>query len=97
MSDTESSSDSDSDNETPKKVLKTADIKAYRKAYYQKNKAKIMAQVLAKEQCPICSRMINHQQMKRHQKSKSCCSKVNEIDDIKQQIKIMQDMLKTKK
>ena len=44
----------------------------YNKLYYAKNKVKILASMCKKENCKVCDKQVNHQHMKRHQKSALC-------------------------
>lgn len=48
------------------------DKKDYNKTYYAENKEKILKQLLAKEECPLCGRSVNHQNVKKHQRSSLC-------------------------
>jgi hypothetical protein len=48
----------------------------YMKDYYKKNKDAILEKVMVKEQCPHCDRMIAHQQMAKHKKTKYCKSRL---------------------
>lgn len=83
------SSDSDSDSCSSRSVRcnKTANIKEYRKQYYQQNKKAILSKLYKKVECEICGRKVNHQQLKRHQKLPICRPKQNEIDELKAQIR----------
>jgi hypothetical protein len=46
--------------------------KEYNKEYYAQNKARISAMLCEKEECTLCGKQVNHQGIKRHQKSPSC-------------------------
>jgi len=52
---------------------------SYNKSYYEKNKDKIKAQIYKKETCNLCKRMVSHQNMPKHKKSKLCLN--NRITD----------------
>jgi len=92
ISDSDSSSDSDSDSDsstsseesitTRKKRLQ----KEYNKQYYAKNKQKILSALLQKEPCTYCGKMVNHQNLRAHQRSSNCDGKkdvVKMIQEIK--------------
>ena len=49
-------------------------MESYNKAYYQKNKDKIKAQISKKEACNLCNRMVSHQNIGKHKKSKICAN-----------------------
>lgn len=95
-SDSDSDTDSDSDSCSScssssssnccTKTNKTANIKEYRKQYYQQNKKAILSKLYKKVECEICGRKVNHQQLKRHQKLPICRPKQNETDELKEQI-----------
>jgi ribosomal protein S27AE len=88
MSDTDSEYDSDSSGEI---VDKKATQREYNRKYYQQNKKKILKQVLQKEECPHCKRMVNHQNMRRHQLSSRCTSRSyvtkDDINELKELLK----------
>jgi len=54
--------------------------KEYMKEYYAKNKDVLIKKMMAKEMCPHCSRMVAHQQLFKHQKTKYCKSR-RELND----------------
>jgi hypothetical protein len=47
----------------------------YMKSYYEKNKIEIINKSCVKEKCEYCNRMVGHQNMFRHQKTKFCNSR----------------------
>ncbi len=64
--------------------------KEYNKKYYETHKEEIAKKLYAKQECGICGRSVNHQQIKRHQASKLCASHArarevykSELDEIK--------------
>ena len=75
------------------------DMKAYLKEYYKNNKEDILQSHSKKEECKICNRMIRHQHMAPHMKTKICAKfaavkpKSNDIDKIKQIIMALSEKL----
>ena len=59
---------SDNEDVKPQKI----DRKQYSKDYYEKNKTVLLKKMLDKEKCKFCERMVCHQQLQKHQKSKYC-------------------------
>jgi len=47
-------------------------VKLYNRMYYQHNKSRIAEGILKKEMCGTCKRVVNHQNMPKHKRSKLC-------------------------
>jgi uncharacterized protein (DUF1919 family) len=47
----------------------------YQKEYYAQKKDVIKGKLMEKEKCPYCNRVVAHQNMFKHQKSKYCKSR----------------------
>lgn len=59
---------------------KTAEnVKMYNKKYYAMNRDKILSGIARKTECPRCKRVVNHQNMNKHQKSKICTRRYKEL------------------
>ena len=54
--------------------------KEYNKIYYATKKEEISKKLYAKEECQYCKRVVGHQQMPKHIKSKFCQSRSNKTD-----------------
>jgi hypothetical protein len=74
--------------------------KEYNKKYYADNKATICGKLTEKEACDICGKMVNHQHVNRHQKSKACLRKAvkqalaeDKHADLKKQVNEIQNTL----
>jgi len=50
-------------------------VKEYNKSYYERNKKKIIESMMIKEHCPMCNKLVSHQQINKHMKSKLCMRK----------------------
>ncbi len=68
-------------------------MESYNKAYYQKNKDKIKAQISKKEACNLCNRIVSHQNIQRHKDSKLCKSRRANIDS---NAEVLSDILSLK-
>ena len=44
----------------------------YNRRYYVENKEAILNQLLTKEECILCGRIVNHQNIKKHQNTNFC-------------------------
>ena len=54
--------------------------KEYNKNYYATKKAEISKKLYTKEECQFCKRIVGHQQMSKHIKSKFCQKRSNKTD-----------------
>ena len=54
--------------------------KEYNKNYYATKKEEISKKLYTKEECQFCKRIVGHQQMPKHIKSKFCQSRSNKTD-----------------
>jgi hypothetical protein len=80
--------------------MDTAIRQQYNKDYYSKNKSTICAKLAEKEACSICGRMVNHQNIPRHLKTKKCMAKAeqqidkeNSIENIKEEMTEIRNVL----
>jgi predicted alpha/beta-fold hydrolase len=75
--------------------MDSAERKAYNKKYYETNKEKIYSQIFEKVECSLCGKVLCHQNMKKHQKTKQCSKKsvVNNPTDLTMQLKRMKEQL----
>ena len=80
-------SDSDSDSVSSEESAATRKKrlqKEYNKQYYAKNKKKILSTLLQKVPCPHCSKMVNHQNLKAHQRSNNCSVKEDLVKELRE-------------
>ena len=72
--------------------------KIYNEKYYADNKKRIAVLLLAKIECPHCTKLISKANLERHKIGNSCLknqsAKTNEISEMKEQIQRLSDELK---
>ncbi len=70
----------------------------YNKNYYEKNKKTICSKLFTKEACPICKRVVSHQNLRSHQKSSYCKSRISnsDIDSLKSEIENLKKLIESK-
>lgn len=72
----------DAENVVNEKVIKPKFDKksyndTYNKAYYEKNREKLLEKACMKVQCPKCNRMMNYNRLNKHIGSKICMNTYN--------------------
>lgn len=55
-------------------------VRCYNKSYYEKNRESILKKAQEKEACPTCGRMVSHENLRTHQKSKHCTKISNQLN-----------------
>lgn len=82
-----------------KEYMTTEERRAYNKQYYEKNREKVLKQVLAKDKCENCGKMVAHQNMKDHRKTAYCFKHGSEksISDQLTELKKMVEEIKLTK
>ena len=72
--------------------------KIYNEKYYADNKKRIAVLLLAKVECPLCSKHISKSNLERHKLGKSCqrsqSTKTNELSEMKEQIERLSNEIK---
>ena len=73
--------------------MNTDERRNYNKIYYEKNKDIIKGKLFTKVECPLCKRVVSHQNIRDHQKSSYCKSRTITETDM-QKIKAELEALK---
>jgi len=77
---------------------------SYGKIYYENNKQRIKSQMMQKEQCQLCQRKVNHQNMNRHKQSKLCMNNRRntsssheiQLEDLMKKMNNLENLIKIK-
>jgi hypothetical protein len=78
--------------------MKPEERKLYNEKYYADNKKRISEMLLAKVECPLCSRLVAHQNIERHKATKLCSSRrkaptVSDYDVLKLEVEELKRLL----
>ena len=71
-----------SENNEKNLTAKQREVYIYNKQYYAKNKESITAKLYKKVECDVCQRIVRHQQLSKHKKTKICLKVNNNMQTI---------------
>ena len=79
--------------------MNTEERRNYNQQYYEKNKDTIKSKLFTKVECPLCKRIINHQNQAKHRKSSYCKSRIisdTDMDKIKAELAALKLLISSK-
>ncbi len=79
--------------------MNTEERRNYNKKYYELNKDTIKKKLFTKVECPLCKRVVSHQNIGAHQKSSYCKSRIisdTDMQKIKTELEALRLLLTPK-